>query len=69
MGKKLGMTQIFDQSGILIPVTLIKLGKCFVSDIKTKENSGYDAIQIAYDFLFCFAFYTIQKKSKYLNRN
>ncbi len=48
IGKKLGMTQIFDEVGNVIPVTLIEAGPCEVAQKKTKENDGYDAIQLAY---------------------
>jgi large subunit ribosomal protein L3 len=48
LGNKIGMTQIFDKKGNVIPVTIIKVGPCFLTQIKSKENSGYDAIQIGY---------------------
>ena len=48
IGKKLGMTQIFDEVGNVIPVTLIEAGPCEVAQKKTVENDGYDAIQLAY---------------------
>ena len=48
IGKKLGMTQIFDQKGNVIPVTLIEAGPCAVAQKKTVENDGYEAIQLAY---------------------
>lgn len=48
IGKKLGMTQIFDQKGNVIPVTVVEAGPCVVSQKKTVENDGYDAIQIGY---------------------
>ena len=46
--KKLGMTQIFDESGFAIPVTVIKAGPCVVTQIKSNENEGYNAVQIGY---------------------
>ena len=49
IGKKLGMTQIFDEKGNVIPVTLIEAGPCVVAQKKTVENDGYDAIQLAYE--------------------
>ena len=49
IGKKLGMTQIFDQKGNVIPVTLIEAGPCAVAQKKTVENDGYEAVQLAYD--------------------
>ncbi len=48
IGKKLGMTQIFDEVGNVIPVTLIEAGPCVVSQKKTAERDGYDALQLAY---------------------
>jgi large subunit ribosomal protein L3 len=47
-GKKLGMTQIFDENGTIIPVTLVKAEPCQISQVKTKETDGYTAIQVAY---------------------
>jgi len=47
--KKVGMTQIFDESGTIIPVTILRTGLCQVSQIKTVSIDGYNAIQIAYD--------------------
>ena len=49
LGKKLGMTQIFDNNGLVVPVTAIEAGPCFVSQIKTEQNDGYTAVQIAFD--------------------
>ena len=46
--KKLGMTQIFDESGVIFPVTLLKTEECQVSQIKTTNTDGYNAIQVAY---------------------
>jgi large subunit ribosomal protein L3 len=48
LGHKIGMTQIFDASGNIIPVTLVKVGPCVVTQIKTKEKHGYNAVQIGY---------------------
>lgn len=48
LGNKIGMTQIFDESGNIIPVTILKVGPCVVTQIKTKAKEGYDAIQIGY---------------------
>ena len=48
LGKKLGMTQIFDNNGLVIPVTVVEAGPCYVSQIKTIENDGYSAVQLAY---------------------
>ena len=49
LGTKLGMTQIFDESGLAIPVTVIKAGPCTVTQIKTIETDGYSAIQMGYN--------------------
>jgi large subunit ribosomal protein L3 len=46
LGKKIGMSQIFDEKGNVIPVTLIEAGPCYVTQIKTKEKDKYEAIQI-----------------------
>ena len=51
IGKKVGMTQIFDQQGKLIPVTVVEAGPCAVVQKKTLENDGYDAIQLGFDDL------------------
>ena len=48
LGNKIGMTQIFDEFGNIIPVTILKVGPCVVTQIKTKSKDGYDAIQIGY---------------------
>jgi len=48
LGNKIGMTQIFDKSGNIIPVTILKAGPCVVTQIKTVINDGYSAIQIGY---------------------
>ena len=58
IGKKLGMTQIFDEVGNVIPVTLIEAGPCEVAQKKTVENDGYDALQLAFG----------EAKEKHLNR-
>ncbi len=48
IGEKLGMTQIFDDKGLVIPVTVLKVEPLVVAQVKTKETDGYDAIQLAY---------------------
>ena len=48
LGKKIGMTQIFDESGKVIPVTVIEAGPCVVSQKKTIETDGYEAVQIGF---------------------
>jgi large subunit ribosomal protein L3 len=49
IGKKIGMTSIFDASGKNIPCTVIQAGPCVVTQIRTKEKDGYEAIQLAFD--------------------
>lgn len=46
LGVKVGMTQIFQENGLLVPVTVIKAGPCVVTQHKTKAKDGYDAIQV-----------------------
>ena len=48
LGNKIGMTQIFDESGNIIPVTVLKVGPCIITQIKTKSKDGYNSIQIGY---------------------
>ena len=48
IGKKVGMTQVYDESGKLIPVTVIEAGPCVVVDVKTVERDGYSALQLGY---------------------
>ena len=48
LGNKIGMTQIFDESGNIIPVTILKVGPCVVTQVKTQSKHGYDSIQIGY---------------------
>ncbi len=48
IGKKLGMTQLFDNNGNVVPVTVIEAGPCVVAQKKTTENDGYEAVQIGY---------------------
>lgn len=49
IGKKIGMTSIYDEQGKNIPCTIIQAGPCVVTQVKTTDTDGYDAIQIAYD--------------------
>ena len=49
IGKKIGMTQIFDENGAAIPVTLIEAGPCYVTQVRTPENEGYSAVQLGFD--------------------
>ena len=48
LGKKIGMTQIFDNYGNVIPVTILEAGPCVITQIKTQEKDGYQAVQIGY---------------------
>lgn len=49
LGKKIGMTQVFDEAGKLLPVTVIQAGPCDVLQVKTAETDGYSAVQMGYD--------------------
>jgi large subunit ribosomal protein L3 len=49
LGKKIGMTSIFDENGQMIPCTIIEAGPCYVTQIKTKGTDGYDAVQLGFD--------------------
>ena len=48
LGKKIGMTQIFDETGIIVPVTVVEAGPMVITQLKTKENDGYQAVQVGY---------------------
>lgn len=48
IGKKVGMTQVYDDKGTLVPVTVIEAGPCVVLDVKTQERDGYSAIQVGF---------------------
>ena len=58
IGKKIGMTQIFDEKGNVIPVTVIEAGPCVVAQVKTVETDGYDALQLGFG----------EVKEKHINR-
>jgi large subunit ribosomal protein L3 len=58
IGKKIGMTRVFNSSGQAIPVTVLEVGPCHVTQVKTIENDGYDSVQIGY----------IEAKSKHVNK-
>lgn len=58
LGTKLGMTQIFDESGLAIPVTIIKAGPCTVTQVKTTDTDGYNSVQLGY----------LETQSKLLNK-
>lgn len=48
LGNKIGMTQIFDEAGNIIPVTILKVGPCVVTQVKTEAKDGYNSIQVGY---------------------
>ena len=48
LGEKLGMTQVFDENNRMVPVTVVKAGPCVVTQVRTPDKDGYDAVQIAY---------------------
>src|SRR5438552_17466187 len=48
LGTKLGMTQIYTDDSRVVPVTVIQAGPCLVTQVKTKERDGYEAVQLAY---------------------
>ncbi|RMD50839.1 MAG: 50S ribosomal protein L3 [Ignavibacteria bacterium] len=58
LGKKLGMANIFDEQGKLLPVTAIELGPCKVVNVKTKEKDGYEALQLGFG----------ERKAKHTNK-
>lgn len=49
LGKKIGMTSVYDDNGVSVPCTVIEAGPCFVTQIKTKDKDGYDSIQLGFD--------------------
>lgn len=49
LGKKLGMTSLFDDNGQAVPCTVIEAGPCYVTHVKTKERDGYNAVQLGFD--------------------
>src|SRR5574344_2036381 len=48
LATKIGMTQIFNEDGVLVPVTVLEAGPCVVTQVKTKDNDGYDAVQVGF---------------------
>ena len=48
LGKKIGMTQIYEESGNVVPVTIIQAGPCYVTQIRTRETDGYEAVQLGF---------------------
>lgn len=51
LGKKIGMTQIFNKNGHTIPITILQIGPCFITQIKTMDKHGYNAIQVGYEII------------------
>ena len=49
LGRKVGMTQVYTESGEVIPVTVVQAGPCHVLQVRTLERDGYEAIQLGYD--------------------
>ena len=49
LGKKIGMTQVFTAEGVVVPVTVVEAGPVVITQIKTKETDGYQAVQIGFD--------------------
>ena len=49
LGKKIGMTNVFSADGKLVPVTVVQVGPCVVTQVKTKETDGYNALQLGFD--------------------
>jgi large subunit ribosomal protein L3 len=49
LGKKVGMTQVFDEKGEIVPVTVIEAGPCYVTQIRTEEKDGYRAVQLGFE--------------------
>lgn len=49
IGRKIGMTRLYDETGKQVPVTVIQAGPCYVSQVKTQETDGYNAVQFAFD--------------------
>lgn len=49
LGKKIGMTSVFDDAGQVVPCTVIEAGPCFVTQVRTKERDGYEAVQLGFD--------------------
>jgi large subunit ribosomal protein L3 len=49
LGRKIGMTQVFDERGVVVPVTVIAAGPCVVTQVRTEDRDGYQAVQIGFD--------------------
>ena len=48
LGRKIGMTQVYDATGVIVPVTVIEAGPCVVLQIRSVEHDGYDAVQLGF---------------------
>ena len=59
LATKVGMTQIFNADGVLVPVTVLQAGPCYVTQIKTVDNDGYSAVQVGF----------VDKKEKVVNKD
>ena len=59
LATKVGMTQIFNEDGVLIPVTVLQAGPCVVTQVKTVENDGYEAVQVGF----------VDKREKIVNKD
>ena len=59
LATKVGMTQIFNEDGVLVPVTVLEAGPCVVTQVKTEENDGYKAVQVGF----------VDKKDKIINKD
>jgi len=58
IGKKVGMTQVYNDQGVMTPVTVVEAGPCVVTQVKTEKHDGYDAVQVGYG----------ERKKKHLNK-
>ena len=68
LGKKVGMTQVYDQDGRIASVTVIQAGPCKVMQVKTKDTDGYKAVQIGFDdCVGQISHYAAQTKTKWEN--
>ena len=59
LATKVGMTQIFNEDGVLVPVTVLQAGPCVVTQVKTVENDGYSAVQVGF----------VEKKDRIVNKD
>ena len=49
LGRKIGMSRVFDEQGEVVPITVIEAGPCYVTQVKTVDKDGYNAIQLGFD--------------------